>query len=124
MRYEILGDAGEVLNTIIANLEFMEEHYQNKYRAVPEVALPPQVPEFVPMLNAELVLISAGYWDDVQDFISKRGPYALAFLRRAQTMRRDNVLVNAWAAARGVTDAQLDSLFFAAGDLKVDEFHG
>lgn len=84
----------------------------------------PVVPEFVPMLNAELVLIGAGYWDDVQDFVSQRGPYALAFLRRAQTMRRDNVLVNAWAAARGVTDAQLDALFIAADNLKVDEFHG
>lgn len=91
---------------------------------VPQPPPAPPVPESVPMLNAELVLIGAGYWDDVQAFVSQRGPYALAFLNRAQNMRRDNVLVNAWATARAITDAQLDALFIAADNLKVDEFHG
>lgn len=94
-------------------------------KMVPKMqSVAPVVPEAVPMLNAELVLIGAGYWDDVQAFVAARGPYALAFLTRAQTMRRDNVLVNAWATARNITEAQLDGLFIAAGNLKVDEFHG
>lgn len=36
MRYEILDNTGEVINTIIANQEFVEEHHANFYRLVPE----------------------------------------------------------------------------------------
>jgi len=87
------------------------------------VAALPVVPESVPKLNARLVLIGAGYWDDVVAFTALRGPVAVAFLEDALTMRRDNPLVNAWATARGKT-AELDSLFIAAEALKIDEFTG
>jgi hypothetical protein len=83
----------------------------------------PMVPESVPMLNAELVLISAGYWDDVQAFVKEQGAVAVAFLNRAQTMRRDNALVNAWAAARGKS-GELDGLFIEAAALNPDAYHG
>jgi hypothetical protein len=83
----------------------------------------PVVPSSIPMLNAALILIDAGYWDDVEAFVAAQGPVALAFLRHAQTMRRDNVLVNAWAAARGKTD-ELDGLFIAAAALNPDAFNG
>jgi hypothetical protein len=91
--------------------------------AIPKPPPEPSVPAFVPKLNARLVLIGAGYWDDVVDFITAQGPIALAFLQDAQTMRRDNPLVNAWAAARGKT-GELDGLFIAAAALNVDQFNG
>ncbi len=81
-------------------------------------ALIPAAPETVPKLNARIVLIEAGYWDDVVEFITAQGPIAVAYLEDAQTMRRDNPLVNAWAAARGKT-GELDGLFTAAGALNV-----
>jgi hypothetical protein len=88
--------------------------------ATPEelAARAPVVPEAVPKLNARLVLIEAGYWSDVVAFITAQGEVALAYLEDAQTMRRDNPLVNAWAAARGKT-AELDGLFIAAAALDV-----
>lgn len=78
----------------------------------------PQVPVSVPKLNARLVLINAGYWSDVVAFITAQGPVALAYLEDAKTVRRDNALVNAWAASRGKT-GELDGLFIAAGALSV-----
>lgn len=42
MIYEILNDAGEVINTIIADEAFVEQNYPNHYRLVgPEPAPPP-----------------------------------------------------------------------------------
>ena len=34
MRYEILNDSGEVVNTIIADEAFVTEHYPNRWRQV------------------------------------------------------------------------------------------
>lgn len=34
MKYEILNDAGEVVNTIVADQSFVDEHYPGKYREV------------------------------------------------------------------------------------------
>lgn len=76
----------------------------------------PSVPQVVPKLNARLVLIDAGYWADVVAFATEQGETALAYLEDALTMRRDNALVNAWAASRGKVD-ELDGLFISAGAL-------
>jgi hypothetical protein len=34
MRYEILNDSGEVVNTILADEVFVTEHYPNRWRQV------------------------------------------------------------------------------------------
>ena len=78
----------------------------------------PVVPEVVPKLNARLTLIEAGYWSDVVAFATEQGEVALAYLEDAQTIRRDNPLVNAWAESRGKT-GELDGLFIAAGNRNV-----
>lgn len=36
MNYEILNDAGEVINTIVATPEFVEENYPGHYRLIPD----------------------------------------------------------------------------------------
>lgn len=44
MKYEILDDNGNVINTIIADEAFVKEHYPGRYRAIPE---PPPPPVFI-----------------------------------------------------------------------------
>lgn len=44
MKYEILDDAGNVTNTIIATLEFVEQNYPGHYREVVEPPPPPVPP--------------------------------------------------------------------------------
>lgn len=43
MRYEILNDAGEVVNTIVADQQFVDANHPNRYREIPEP--PPSPPE-------------------------------------------------------------------------------
>lgn len=40
MIYEILNDAGEVINTIVANEDFVEAHHAGRYRLVESSDLP------------------------------------------------------------------------------------
>lgn len=42
MNYEILDEEGNVINTIVADLDFMEEHYPGQFREREEVSLPPR----------------------------------------------------------------------------------
>lgn len=42
MIYQILDDAGNVVNTIIASPEFVEENHPGHYRLVGEVPVPPE----------------------------------------------------------------------------------
>lgn len=44
MRYEILDDNGNVVNTIVADEQFVEQYHPGKYRKVSD--LPPQLPSF------------------------------------------------------------------------------
>lgn len=44
MNYEILDEEGNVINTIVADLDFMEEHYPGQFREREEVLLPPRPP--------------------------------------------------------------------------------
>lgn len=91
---------------------------RNGVEVAPVVPVGPVVPDVVPKLNARLALLAAGYWDDVVAFTSEQGPVAIAFLEDALTIRRDNELVNAWAASRGKA-GELDALFIAAGAMEV-----
>jgi hypothetical protein len=34
MRYEILNESGEVINTILASIDFVEKHHSGRYREV------------------------------------------------------------------------------------------
>lgn len=55
MRYEILNDAGEVVNTIIADQSFVDENYPGQYRGV----LEPPAPEPEPVKTEEEKLADA-----------------------------------------------------------------
>lgn len=84
----------------------------------------PAVPQEVPMLNAHLAMIAAGWMAPVRAYIAAiadpvRRARAEAFLDRAQTMRRDHELVRLVPAAVGKTEAEVDALFIAAAALEV-----
>lgn len=84
---------------------------------------PAAVPARVPMLNAHLVLIEAGWWDPLQAFIDTMPAtdqlLARTYLAQALTMARDHDLVRAIPVALGKTEAEVDQLFIKAGALDV-----
>jgi hypothetical protein len=86
-------------------------------------AASPVVPERVPMLNAHLVLIDAGWMEGVQAYLDALpgpdGAKARAYFVQALTMERQHPLVLGIPAALGKTEADVDQLFTAAGALNV-----
>ena len=63
MRYEILDNAGNVVNTIVADEAFVEQFYPGHYRELPE---PP--PDYSAQNKAEaLSLLSATDWVELGD---------------------------------------------------------
>jgi hypothetical protein len=78
----------------------------------------PVVPQEVPMLNARLALIDDGHLAAVEAYADAmpgiEGEKARAFLKHAQTVRRDHYLVEVMRVLRELTHAQVDSLFIRA----------
>lgn len=79
------------------------------------------VPQSVPMLNAHLVLISAGKMQTLNDLVaglpSAERFEAHAYLNLALTCKRDNKWVVQLGAALGYDPAGLDQLFIQAAAL-------
>ena len=51
MIYEILNDAGEVINTIVSDETFVEKHYPGNYRLVGPEPAPPPPPPLPPIIT-------------------------------------------------------------------------
>lgn len=86
MIYEILNDAGEVINTIIASQEFVDAEYPGHYRLVgPEPAPPPPPPiitklafryrmtdqEYVGILTAAKTDVEVAAWVETFNMVSQ-----------------------------------------------------
>jgi hypothetical protein len=86
MIYEILNDAGEVINTIVADESFVEKYYAGHYRLVgPEPAPPPPPPiitklafryrltdaEYVGILSAAETDVEVAAWVETFNMVSQ-----------------------------------------------------
>lgn len=90
-------------------------------KLVPAPEPGPVVPVSIPMLNARLTMIGAGWMTQVKAYLASlpgvEGEQAREYFEFAQTMRRDHPLVLGIPAALGKTEAEVDALFIAAGAL-------
>jgi hypothetical protein len=71
MSYQILDDAGTVINTIVADQQFVEENYPNRWRYIPDPPLPPtwiisKVAMISRFTNAEYIGILTAKKTDVE----------------------------------------------------------
>lgn len=77
-----------------------------------------QVPDRIPMLNAHLELVEAGWMPDILDFINgmpeQDSALARVYWDKALTMERAHPLVQMIPAAIGKTDDEVDELFIRA----------
>lgn len=85
MIYEILNDAGEVINTIIANEAFVEAHYPEHYRLVGPEPAPYVAPiitkvafrfrmtdaEYVGVLSAAKTDVEVAAWAETFNMVSQ-----------------------------------------------------
>lgn len=87
-------------------------------------AMAAQPPAVVSRAQGKAALIQAGLWDQVLAYVeSIADPTEKALadvaLNDTTEWRRDSAFLNAAAAAIGLTPAQLDGLFIAAGQIKI-----
>ncbi len=97
-QYEILDDAGNVINIIVANTEFLEQFYAGKYRLQQQnIPAPPPPPKIVSKADFRLSLMDAEY---------------VAILSAAKT----DIEVQAWVETFNIlTEINLDSLRTVSG---------
>ena len=86
---------------------------------VPEVVA---VPEVVSRAKGKIVLIRAGLWQSVLDYVAAitdpvQKAIAEVALHDAPTWRRDSPFVAAISSALGVTEEQMDQLFIATQEV-------
>jgi hypothetical protein len=119
MYYEILNEAGEVTNTIVASLEFVEAHYAGRYREISGSIPAPQKSQSVTPFQAKAALLDAGLLDDIEALIADPATDRKVVLawNNAITFERLSPMVAGIAVALGWTDEELDDLFAAAAQI-------
>lgn len=121
MRYEILNATGEVINRIVADLDFVETHYPGRYRELADfTAQPTAVPQIVTPFQAKAALLLQGLLDDVEALVSDPATDPLVKLAwtTALEFRRASPSILGMAQAMGWSDAQLDDLFTLAATIE------
>ena len=112
-------------STIVADQAFIDAHFPDA-ELLPE-PVPVQasvVPQSVSRAQGKLALIGAGLWpaaiafvDGITDPVQKA--YAEVALHDTQEWRRDSPFLASAAAALGLSEGQLDTLFITAKELQL-----
>lgn len=121
MIYEILNDAGNVVNRIVAEAEFVESVYPGRYRLAADQPVESTVPQSVSMRQARLALLGAGKLGLVQPAIDampepQRSAASIEW-GYASSVDRQHDFTLALAAAIGLDDVAMDALFIQAATL-------
>lgn len=121
MAYEILDDQGNVINRIVADPAFVEEHFPGQHRAITPPEPPPVIPDKVLRLQAKIALLNAGLLDKVETYVSDPKTdqvTKLAWAEAHEFTLASPVLLKI-ADAVGISPAKLQELFIAAGKVQV-----
>jgi hypothetical protein len=120
MRYKIFDPAGNLTNTIVANAEFVEQHYPGRYEIIEEPPIPEPVPDVVTPFQAKGALLIQGLLPQVESLIvhPDTDPLVKLAWQTAQEFRRYSPSVLGMAEALGWTGQQLDDLFVLAATLE------
>ena len=114
-------------STIVADQAFIDAHFPDAELLPEPEPAPVQtsvVPQSVSRAQGKLALISAGLWpaviafvDGIPDPVQKA--YAEVALNDTQEWRRDSPFLASAAAALGLSEGQLDTLFITAKELQL-----
>lgn len=115
MLFEVLDKNNEVVNVVVANIEFMKQNYTH-YRQIEEPLPTIQVPQTVTPLQAKLQLLAMGLLDEVETMVATDRKVQL-YWSEALEIKRDHQTLLQMALALGLSDAQLDEMFIEADKL-------
>ena len=123
MRFEVLNEQNKVVNTVLADVAFMQNNFAN-YRVIEdglEANLMTPVPIAVTMRQARLALLAAGKLSAVAPAIaampSPAKEQAGIEWEYSITVERQRPFVLQLGPALGMDAAALDALFIAAAKL-------
>lgn len=120
MKYEILDDEGNVINCILADLNFVESQYPGRYRELIEQSINvAKVPQVITPFQAKAALLQAGVLGDVETLIANSDQLTQMAWNEALEFQRFSPAVLNIAAALNWTEEFLDTLFINAYDIKV-----
>ena len=112
-------------STIVADQAFIDAHFPDaELLPEPEPALTPVVPQSVSRAQGKLALIGAGLWPAAIAFVEGitdpvQRAYAEVALHDTQEWRRDSPFLASAAAALGLSEEQLDTLFITAEGIQL-----
>ena len=112
-------------STIVADQAFIDAHFPDaELLPEPEPVQASVVPQSVSRAQGKLALIGAGLWPAAIAFVDgitdpAQKAYAEVALNDTQEWRRDSPFLASAAAALGLSEEQLDTLFITAGGLQL-----
>ena len=114
-------------STIVADQAFIDAHFPGAELLPEPEPVPVQtsgVPQSVSRAQGKLALIQAGLWPAAIAFVDgitdpAQKAYAEVALNDTQEWRRDSPFLASAAAALGLSEEQLDTLFITAGGLQL-----
>ena len=112
-------------STIVADQAFIDAHFPDaELLPEPEPVQASVVPQSVSRAQGTLALIQAGLWPAAIAFVEgitdpAQKAYAEVALNDTQEWRRDSPFLASAAAALGLSEEQLDTLFITAKELQL-----
>ena len=120
--YEILNLDGEVENRIVADADFVEEHYSGRYRLLPDPE-PVQSISDIPTITrfqAKAALLNAGLLEQVDAAVAASDdPLVKLAWSEAQTFERISPAILAITDDLGMAPQEVNDLFIAAKKISV-----
>ena len=118
-RFKIFDQSGDLINTIIADLEFVEAAYPGRFELVPEAPAPPAEVPFQDLTRRQLLLallsieITEEMVDAQIDLIADPDERAYSRIewKAASTFRRHHPLVDMMALSFSLPVEQVDDLW-------------
>ena len=117
MKFKILDENGNTVNTILADLEFVQSNFEH-FEAIEEPIIidVPEVPTQITPRQLRLQLLAISLLDEVETLCNADKAMSIWF-EYSIDFQRNHDMLQAMATQLGMTDADMDNFFIAASKL-------
>lgn len=117
MRYEILNENNDVVNTVVADIDFVQANFKH-YRQIEELIVVEQtkIPQILTPRQCKLQLLTLGLLDEVEAIIATDRALKIWF-DESLDFQRSNTLIIAVALQLRMSEDDMDNFFIEASKL-------
>lgn len=114
MRFNILDNNGNIVNTIIAELEFVQNNFEH-FEAIEEpiVSDEPKVPHTITPRQLRLQLLAIELLDDVEALCTTDRAMSIWF-EYSLDFQRNHEMIEAMGTQLGMSETDMDTFFIEA----------